>query len=90
MNRRGFLAAMLAAGVAPAVVRAQSLMKLVPLSDSGIVGLEWAEIDLGIATPMTLTEIINKTLRERAPEIAATIQRQNALLRVIDYRMGPH
>ncbi len=30
MNRRGFLGAMLAAGVAPAIVRADSLMRIVP------------------------------------------------------------
>jgi len=29
MNRRGFLGAILAAGVAPAIVRAESLMKIV-------------------------------------------------------------
>lgn len=31
MDRRGFLGAMLAAGVAPAVVRAESLMRLRPI-----------------------------------------------------------
>lgn len=30
MNRRGFLSAMLAAGAAPAIVRADSLMRIVP------------------------------------------------------------
>lgn len=41
ISRRGFLQAILATAVAPAVVRAASLMKVVPISDSGIVGIDY-------------------------------------------------
>ena len=44
MNRRGFMAAILASGVAPAVVRAASLMPVRPLA-SGIV-LPWGDTEL--------------------------------------------
>lgn len=39
MNRRGFLSGILALGAAPAIVRADSLMRIVPI-DMG-VELEW-------------------------------------------------
>lgn len=48
MNRRGFLSAILAAGVAPAVVRAASLMPVRTLP-SGIVTLEEAVSGFGLA-----------------------------------------
>lgn len=38
MNRRGFLGSILALGVAPAIVRADSLMRVVP-RNTGIIGL---------------------------------------------------
>lgn len=38
MNRRGFLGAIIAAGAAPAIVRADSLMRIVP-RDAGVLTL---------------------------------------------------
>lgn len=49
MNRRGFLGAMLAACAAPAIVRADSLMRIVP-RDTLI-----AEFDFSLLTPQIIT-----------------------------------
>lgn len=46
MNRRGFLAGILAAGISPAIVRAASLMP-VKVMDSGIAVPTWLGVDLG-------------------------------------------
>lgn len=40
ISRRGFLQAILAAAVAPAIVKAANLMKVVQISNTGIVGLD--------------------------------------------------
>lgn len=54
MNRRGFLAGILAAGIAPAVVRAASLMPLV-VRDSGL----WVYGDSGIfVVPENLVRVV--------------------------------
>ncbi len=52
MNRRGFMTAILSAGVAPAVVRAASLMPVRQL-DSGVV-LPWGE------TPLTMISTFDR------------------------------
>ncbi len=52
MNRRGFMAAILCAGVAPAVVRAASLMPVRQL-DNGIV-LPWGD------TPLTMISTFDR------------------------------
>ena len=41
MNRRGFLGAILAACTAPAIVRADSLMRIVPRETGLLTGYEW-------------------------------------------------
>jgi hypothetical protein len=78
MNRRGFLGGILALGAAPAIVRADSLMRVIPL-DAGVQTFAW---DDGAAewSGLTVSEIITRTLRARAPQLAANIARQNALL----------
>jgi hypothetical protein len=45
MNRRSFLQSILAVGIAPAVVRAESLMKMVR-RESGLVAPEWVYPDM--------------------------------------------
>lgn len=51
MNRRGFLSSILALGAAPAIVRADSLMRVVPRETTVIDsqfydGIQWTEYDL--------------------------------------------
>ena len=45
MNRRHFLAAILAAGAAPAFVRAGSLMRINPAIVSAAPAIQWAVVD---------------------------------------------
>lgn len=71
MNRRGFLGSILALGAAPAVVRASSLMRIAAPA----------------ATPLTFSELIAKTIREKAPEIAENIRRRNALIALMQERI---
>ena len=47
MNRRGFLGSILALGAAPAIVRADSLMRIVPLDTSVLFGAYDVVIDAG-------------------------------------------
>jgi hypothetical protein len=59
MNRRGFLGSVLALAVAPAIVRASSLMKLAP---------EFEEIESGLIVPkgnqlLTISQITQEALR---------------------------
>jgi hypothetical protein len=46
MNRRGFLASCLALGAAPAIVRADSLMRIVPV-ETTILPASWIEQQIG-------------------------------------------
>lgn len=69
MNRRSFLGAILAAGMAPAVIRSGVLM---PIRDLWTPSRKFSEL--------TLAEIIAVTIRQRAPQIAANITANNALL----------
>ena len=48
MNRRSFLGAILAAGAAPAIVRADSLMRVVVRPDSGLITYGWVEVSQSI------------------------------------------
>jgi hypothetical protein len=41
MNRRGFLQSILALGVAPAIVRADSLMRVNPRETTVVLASEW-------------------------------------------------
>jgi len=92
LNRRGFLGSLLALGAAPAIVRADSLMRVVP-RDLGI-GAGWRTTTGGLLSLVQETEwalvqdilvvrsdIIDLTFGDRSPEICANIERNNALLR---------
>lgn len=51
MNRRGFLSAILAAGMAPAIVKAANLMPVRPLLPGGsILGIDYAKSKPGLVT----------------------------------------
>lgn len=85
MNRRGFLSGMLALGAAPAIVRADSLMKLIPTTTSVLeyeADFAWYSgyEGLQVVTP-SLPEIIATTLRNRQAKFADNVMRSNELLR---------
>lgn len=66
MNRRGFLATMLAAGAAPAIVRASSLMKLVVPSTEEVIAINGFTSGLGIIPntfPLSIQMISAEMLR---------------------------
>jgi hypothetical protein len=100
MNRRGFLGAILAAGVAPAVVKAASLMPIFVRRESGLLAAEFDwKIDLQAARVAdlnaefaegfdnrTFTEIIQETMNARRDEMVANVSANNALLRKIQMR----
>ena len=60
MNRRDFLSAMLAACAAPAIVRADSLMRIVPRETTVVTPFE----AVAVARYMTMDEIVREALRE--------------------------
>lgn len=62
MNRRGFLQAMLAAGAAPAIVKAVNLMPLFVRKEAGgLLVPEWEEIPY--VSGMTYAQITREALR---------------------------
>lgn len=65
MNRRGFLGSLLAAAVAPAIVRADSLMRIVPTETTILSALEqFVVTSVGSGnTLLTMEEITRQALR---------------------------
>ncbi len=89
MNRRGFLGAILAAGVAPAVVRAESLMKWTRapsglfLSGTEIEFIDW-NIELHTETISFIgMELLEVTLRSFTPRLVASLYKQAPILQTI-------
>ena len=64
MNRRGFLGAMLAACAAPAIVRADSLMRIIPM-DAPVVGLTSGMVMMQEAFGADIQEMVEQQLGER-------------------------
>lgn len=92
MDRRGFLGSILALGAAPAIVRADSLMRIIPTDATLILQnamrAAWAtggEPEFILVHP-TLTEIIATTLRNNSHKFAANIERQNNLLQAVNWK----
>lgn len=87
MNRRGFLGSILAACAAPAIVRADSLMRIVPMDDT-LVLIHPARyrqiIGATVIVPSTIDEIVRTTLRSRAPELIRQISQRTALLKQME------
>lgn len=73
MNRRGFLQFILAAAAAPAIVWADSLMRIIP-RETTILQPEFHD---GM---MQLADLIAETIRQRGPELTANISGENVLL----------
>ena len=67
MDRRGFLWSILALGAAPAIVRADSLMRIIVPSQE-------------IVLPLTFAEIVQKTLKEKIAQLEADIIMHNSIL----------
>jgi len=63
MNRRGFLGAIIAACAAPAIVRADSLMRIVPRDTTLLLPLEWDGFDWGAINRLK-GEILAHALRD--------------------------
>ena len=91
MNRRGFLAGILAAGAAPAVVKAASLMKVsgivLPTDEEVLTYAEypWQQMGLGFsvqreALGKAFTELLATTFRNAKAEIMADVIEHNRLL----------
>jgi hypothetical protein len=90
VNRRGFLGSILALAAAPAIVRADSLMRIVP-TDTLVFESASIEFEIGpepdfLAMPDNLSEIITNTIRARSALLAANITANNELLRYMKSR----
>lgn len=74
MNRRGFLGAILAAGVAPAIVKVASLM---PVRAPGMVYVPIFNVtgfdENGIAIVETYAQALARSMRETKEKVAASI-----------------
>lgn len=69
MNRRGFIGSILAFGTAPAIVRADALMRIVP-RDMALAHLEGQHVE--IIAPMTAEEV-ERRMREMMLDAAERI-----------------
>jgi hypothetical protein len=83
MDRRGFLRGVLAAGMAPAIVRAGSIMPIwVPKDDLiRIPAWDFNGRPTHIILPASFSEIVARTFEKHAPRIRQNIAEHNALLR---------
>lgn len=82
MERRGFLRAILAAGVAPAFVGSKILMpvKALVLPEWWIESEIHDSISIGCRPGADMTEIIAAVIAARAPQLVANVMRNNVLL----------
>ena len=78
MNRRGFLSSIIALGAAPAIVRADSIMRIMPRDE-----YVWTQVEmpLVIVDPENIHDMVSRVLREHMPQIRANIEANNALMR---------
>ena len=85
MNRRGFLQSCLALSAAPAIVRADSLMRIVPRE---VVLLPYQQEIASLIGygDESFSMIIARTFKEHSAEIRANVERHNALLRYMARR----
>lgn len=76
MNRRGFLGAILAAGVAPAIVRSGSLMRVFARAESGLFVPELPGLVVGTGNTLLTPSII-------ARECLAILKNQLSFTQII-------
>ena len=77
MNRRGFIGAIIGAAAAPAIVRASSLMPIVPRA-----GYVWTSYGMGF-NAVSFSEMVALTLTRHKMDIESSIAQSNALYRHI-------
>jgi len=78
MNRRGFIGAIIGSGAAPAIVRASSLMPIVPRAN-----YVWTPYSLGFQSLVCETEIVKLTLAKHRMEIIDNLAKYNDLYKEI-------
>lgn len=83
VNRRGFLAAILAAGCAPAIVRASSLMKVIT-QPSGVVTLDWEIVQGVIPENFIGEELASITRKAFMTTLITQLYDENPLLGIYD------
>jgi hypothetical protein len=92
MNRRGFIGAIIGAAAAPAIVRASSLMPIVPRAGyvwtPSILGLQALVAETEIMQTMqgvesSFSEMVALTLARHRMDIESSIAQSNALYRHI-------
>lgn len=79
MNRRGFLKSCLALGAAPMIVRADSLMKLVPF-DTGIITLDYSIVMNPIPQTFIEEELAEITRRAFVPKMIVQIYNNSPMM----------
>lgn len=80
MNRRGFLGSILALGAAPAIVRAESIMRLATPELLAVPGYEIIKVLDCDFSSETFTQIVARVFRENQAQIKANALHRNALL----------
>jgi hypothetical protein len=95
MNRRGFLAGILAAGTAPAIVRAESLMKIfVPKQEillPSAMDIAWSVADINSPNLIIAAEyewkqlnlVIERTFQANQEQIIANAVQRNPMLQCL-------
>ncbi len=78
MDRRGFLGSILALGAAPAIVRADSLMRIVPRGEFVLYQYQ-EEIARTIWDTETFHEIMSEKYLKHYAEMKANVLKHNAL-----------
>ncbi len=75
MNRRSFLSSMLALGAAPAIVRADSLMRIVPRET-----LVYEHVTYGRGYSITLDELYDERVAAQVRALAAAYRDTHSIL----------
>ena len=90
MNRRGFLTGIFAFGAAPAIVKADSLMKLVPRQTEVLgfatVEYHWKTVAGSVVVPVEFSELMAETFRKHRIAIADAVAQRNAALKMCQWR----
>ena len=81
MNRRGFLSSIIALGAAPAIVRADSLMRVIQREDLFCAEYTWTQASLVVVpTNDEFANLVAETFKKHREQIIKNIEARNALL----------